>query len=142
MGKINEYHEFLRAADYYESRSVGTRARSDKRCEHCGEMIPKGTPHLTHHFYPEFESYPTHTECDFAFRSSLIPESVAETSRFSKEDQEFIDNALENDELMLKVNEFIAAGTKLAGVKYIKETLDIGLLLAKGIMDARCGNPM
>ena len=53
-------HEYLKEEDYYESRSVG-KGRTDKTCEHCGKTIPKGSPHEVHHFYPEFESYPTHT---------------------------------------------------------------------------------
>jgi hypothetical protein len=65
-------HEYLRLEDYYESRSVGTKARRDKRCEYCGKNIPKGTPHDMHHFYPEFNSYPTHKECSDNFVKSLI----------------------------------------------------------------------
>jgi hypothetical protein len=64
-------HEYLKAADYYESRSVGTRAKSDKVCEQCGKAIKMGTPHLTHHFYPEYESVPTHIECEKEFKKSL-----------------------------------------------------------------------
>ena len=48
--------------EYYESRSVGTKARSDKTCVQCGKIIPKGTPHVMHHFYPEFEAYATQTQ--------------------------------------------------------------------------------
>lgn len=54
-------HEYLSEDEYYEPRSV-SRGRSDKTCEFCGRVIPKGTPHEMHHFYPEFDSYPTHTE--------------------------------------------------------------------------------
>lgn len=140
MGAI-VYHEYLREEDYYESRSVGTKARSDKTCEHCGQKIPKGTPHLTHHFYPEFDAYPTHLECDAPFRASLIPENMPTESRFTPEEQKIINDALENDELMLQASEYIDGGFKLQAVKYIKDTLNIGLVLAKGIVDARCGNP-
>lgn len=66
-----EKHEFLLAEDYYESRSVGTKARSDKYCNHCGKIIPKGTPHDMHHFYPEFDAYATHKECSENFIKSL-----------------------------------------------------------------------
>lgn len=64
-------HEYLRSEDYYESRSVGTKARSDKTCEHCGKNIPKGEPHKMHHFYPEFDAYATHEKCSDAFIESL-----------------------------------------------------------------------
>ena len=36
MSKIKK-HEYLERSKYYESGSVGTRARSDKTCEYCGE---------------------------------------------------------------------------------------------------------
>ena len=62
-----EKHEWLEEENYYESRSVGTRARSDKTCEFCRGNIPKGVPHTMHHFYPEFEAYPTHKECEKPF---------------------------------------------------------------------------
>ena len=66
-------HEYLCEEDYYESRSVGTKARSNKTCEFCGETIIKGIPHKLHHFYPEFKSYPTHIDCEKPFKISLIP---------------------------------------------------------------------
>ena len=66
-----EKHEHLLEEDYYESRSVGTKARSDKNCEFCGEKILKGVPHEMHHFYPEFYAYPTHKECSEAFMLTL-----------------------------------------------------------------------
>lgn len=64
-------HEYLKADDYYEARGVGTGARSNKTCEHCGKSIPKGIPHDMHHFYPEFEAYPTHKKCSTKFINSL-----------------------------------------------------------------------
>ena len=64
-------HEDLKTEDYYESRSIGTRARSNKTCEYCGKTIPQGEPHEMHHFYPEFESYPTHKKCVENFMASL-----------------------------------------------------------------------
>jgi len=67
----NKKHEYLTKEDYYESRDVGTRARSDKWCEHCGKIIPQGTPHEMHHFYPEFDAYPTHKKCSEPFKESL-----------------------------------------------------------------------
>lgn len=67
----NKKHEYLTKKEFYETRSVGTRARSDKRCEHCGKTIPQGTPHDLHHFYPEFTSYPTHKDCTKPFLESL-----------------------------------------------------------------------
>ena len=70
MSKENK-HEYLESENYYESRSVGTRAKSDKTCEHCGETIPKGEPHEMHHFYPEFDAYPTHKKCAKDFYKSL-----------------------------------------------------------------------
>lgn len=66
-----EKHEFLKREDYYESRSVGTKARSNKTCEHCNKSIPKGTPHDMHHFYPEFEAWATHKKCSKPFIESL-----------------------------------------------------------------------
>lgn len=64
-------HEYLQAEEYYESTRVGTKARSNKRCEHCGKTIPMGEPHLVHKFYPEFQGYPTHTKCEEDFMKSL-----------------------------------------------------------------------
>ncbi len=64
-------HEYLKQEDYYETRSIGTKARSSKTCEHCGKNIPKGNPHDTHHFYPEFDAYPTHKSCSKSFIESL-----------------------------------------------------------------------
>ena len=69
--ELSGKHEYLKEEDYYESRSVGTKARSDKTCEHCGKTIKQGTPHEMHHFYPEFASYATHKECVEAFKKSL-----------------------------------------------------------------------
>lgn len=71
MSEIKK-HEYLTDEDYYESRSVGTKARSDKQCTHCGKIIPKGEPHEMHHFYPEFTAYPTHKDCINDFMKSLI----------------------------------------------------------------------
>jgi hypothetical protein len=65
-----EKHEYLKEEDYYETRSVNS-GRTDKRCEYCGNIISKGVPHKMHHFYPEFESYPTHTYCMDNFIKSL-----------------------------------------------------------------------
>lgn len=57
--------------NYYESRSVGTRAKSDKSCIVCGKTIKMGTPHKTHHFYPEFSSVTTHEGCVKKFMENL-----------------------------------------------------------------------
>lgn len=65
-------HEYLKEENYYESRSIGTKAKSSKTCEYCGKSIPKGTPHDQHHFYPEFNAYPTHKKCSEDFKKSLI----------------------------------------------------------------------
>lgn len=63
-----EYDEYSHLkGNYYETRSVGTRARSDKTCVQCGNNIPRGMPHRMHHFYPEFDAYPTHDYCENAF---------------------------------------------------------------------------
>lgn len=67
----NKKHEYLKSEEYYESRSVGTKARSSKTCKHCWKDIPKGEPHDVHHFYPEFNAYPTHTKCTKDFIDSL-----------------------------------------------------------------------
>ncbi len=64
-------HEYLEREDYYESRSVN-KGRSDKTCGHCGGNIPIGTPHLMMHFYPEFNSYAVHEECEQPFIDSLL----------------------------------------------------------------------
>lgn len=69
--EIANKHEYLKRDEYYEARQVGTRAKSDKTCEHCGKKIKMGTPHEMHHFYPEFNAYPTHKECSEAFIESL-----------------------------------------------------------------------
>lgn len=53
-------HEYLERENFYETRSVGKKGRITKMCAHCGKDIPKGQPHDVHHFYPEFEAYPTH----------------------------------------------------------------------------------
>lgn len=66
----NQKHEYLKEEDYYEDRGVKS-GRSNKTCEHCGKSIPKGIPHDVHHFYPEYESYPTHLTCSKAFKKSL-----------------------------------------------------------------------
>ena len=73
MADVSEVvkHDYLKQADYYESRDVGTRARSDKSCSHCGKTIPKGEPHEMHHFYPEFYAYATHKSCSKPFIESL-----------------------------------------------------------------------
>lgn len=60
--------------DYYETNSVGTRARADYSCTHCGKVIKQGTPHANHKFYPEFQGYRTHNECSDDFRESLRTE--------------------------------------------------------------------
>jgi len=57
--------------DFYETRGVGTKARSDKQCFTCGKLIKMGTPHDMHHFYPEFVAYPTHKECTDEFMGNL-----------------------------------------------------------------------
>ena len=66
-----EKHEFYQAEDFYEFQSVGTRARSDKVCGHCGGLIKKGTPHLMAKFYPEFEGPAIHKNCEKEFLESL-----------------------------------------------------------------------
>lgn len=67
-------HEYLSKEDYYESGFVGNKARSDKRCEYCNKIIPKGEPHDTHKFYDDdgyWPTYPTHKECSNNFIESL-----------------------------------------------------------------------
>ena len=65
-------HEYLKQEDYYETRGVGTKARKDKTCVHCGQNIPKGEPHDMHHFYPEFYAEATHKHCSGNFLKSLL----------------------------------------------------------------------
>jgi hypothetical protein len=57
--------------NYYESKNVGTRAKSNKTCVTCGKTINIGTPHEMHHFYPEFNAVPTHKECVKQFMKNL-----------------------------------------------------------------------
>ena len=64
-------HEYLLAENYYESKSIGSKAKSNKICEHCIKIIKKGTPHYMCHFYPEFHAYPVHKECKILFIESL-----------------------------------------------------------------------
>ncbi len=65
-----EKHEYLKKEDYYENRSI-QKGKSDKWCHQCNETIKKGTPHDVHHFYPEFQAYPTHKKCTEDFIKSL-----------------------------------------------------------------------
>lgn len=67
----NKKHEYLKAEDYYENRPVGTRGKKMKTCRHCENVIAAGEPHDVHHFYPEFDAYPTHTKCTKDFIDSL-----------------------------------------------------------------------
>jgi len=64
-------HEYLTKEEFYETNNVGTKARGDKQCEHCGELIPKGEPHHVHIFYPEFSAFATHSRCSAKFLASL-----------------------------------------------------------------------
>ena len=133
---MEKKHEYLKYEDHYETRDVGTKARSSKRCEHCGLEIPKGTPHTMHHFYPEFDSYPVHKECNDAFMASLLTEEDIK-KREREEDNDrinLINNALENDELVLKVRDVLPA--KLSAIKIVKDILLCNLSTAKEIVDA------
>lgn len=67
---ISTKHEYLRADEYYEERSVGTKAGA-WTCEHCGNVISAGVPHANHKFYPDFTTYRTHHACTEAFKKSL-----------------------------------------------------------------------
>jgi hypothetical protein len=79
-----EKHEYLKAEDFYETRSVGA-GRSAKTCEFCGGTIGKGTGHDVHHFYPEFQSYPTHKKCTTDFMASLrTPEDDKQEEKVAK----------------------------------------------------------
>lgn len=64
-------YSYLKKEDYYESKSIGTKARSNKVCVHCNTVIPQGEPHQMHHFYPEFDAYATHTRCTDDFIAKL-----------------------------------------------------------------------
>lgn len=63
-------HEFLRAEDYYESKTVSS-GRDTYHCEHCGGVIRKGNSSEVHKFYPEFSGYRTHIKCSSDFVDSL-----------------------------------------------------------------------
>jgi hypothetical protein len=71
-------HEYLTEENYYENRPVGS-GRSDKYCEHCGNVISKGVSHDVHKFYPEFNSYPTHKKCTKPFMASLLTTEEAKS---------------------------------------------------------------
>ena len=62
---------YLRREDFYEFNNVGTKARTNKTCDCCGELIPKGQPHSVAKMYPEFASYPVHLKCKETFLSKL-----------------------------------------------------------------------
>ena len=127
-------HSYLREEDYYESRSIGSRARSDKRCEHCGLYILAGDPHTVHIFYPEFTAYPTHNHCNDAFKSSLLTQKDIDEAKTIYEDfASIIRNAVENDEVIHLVLDNPLA--KLQAVKEVKELLNVGLKMAKDIVD-------
>lgn len=64
-------HEYLLKEEFYEFQSIGTRARSDKYCGHCGGKIPKGEPHVMSKFYPEFDGPAIHNDCKEDFLQSL-----------------------------------------------------------------------
>lgn len=65
---MEEENEFSHLKEnYYETRGVGTGARSSKNCVMCGGTIERGTPHDMHYFYPRFNAYATHKECSEAF---------------------------------------------------------------------------
>lgn len=127
-------HEYLQEEDYYESRGVGTRARGDKWCAHCGQKIPKGEPHTVHSFYPEFASYPTHDRCNQDFKASLrTPADDEEELKVTTAYAKVVDDALENDELVFMVRDL--GQSKLQAVKNVKDQLGIGLKQAKDIVD-------
>jgi len=70
--KEHAYKEWYNSSEnYYESKSVGTRAKSDKHCVTCGKTIKMGTPHQMHHFYPEFSAVATHEGCVKQFMKNL-----------------------------------------------------------------------
>jgi len=74
-------HEHLQEEMYYEQHSVGTGARSNYSCEHCGKNIPKGEPHANHKFYGDgdWPSYRTHHKCSDKFKKSLRVPSDGES---------------------------------------------------------------
>jgi len=125
-------HDYLRQEDYYESRSVGSKACSDKRCEHCGGTIPKGEPHTVHTFYPEFSAYPTHDRCSKAFEESLLTDADFLTDV----DEDYItmvNTALENDELVLNVKSMCPS--QLSAVKFVLKTLHCDVDCARDIVE-------
>jgi len=121
-----EYHEYLRAEDHYESRSVG-KGRTDKRCAHCGRSIPKGTLHQVHTFYPEFSSYPVHNSCSAAFEVSLIPEVKAEDKTLLDErEKDWVNVQLENDNLVLELAQVLKDSPTapiLQGITFLKQAV-------------------
>ena len=96
------YHDYLTKENYYEGRSI-SKGRKAKTCEHCGGSIPIGQAHTMHHFYPEFDAYPTHDRCNEAFIASLRPdepEAHGYDPRIVLEDEKVkVNECLENDDL-------------------------------------------
>lgn len=69
-----EKHEYLLKENYYEYRRIN-KGRTDKICEHCGEIIKIGTLHDVHKFFDDdgsYPSYPTHINCSELFKESLL----------------------------------------------------------------------
>lgn len=131
---MSRKHHYLKAEDYYESRSIGSKARSDKYCSHCGSIIPKGEPHTIHTFYPEFNAYPTHNCCNDDFKASLLTEEDIKIAKAVHEDYaSVIRDAVENDEVVYLVLD--KPLSKLQAVKDVKELLNVGLKTAKDIVD-------
>lgn len=48
---------------FYNEKHVGIKARSDKRCAWCGNLIPKGMPHYVLVSMESYGQYPLHEDC-------------------------------------------------------------------------------
>lgn len=66
MSKYCGWH----ADEFIETKKIGTRARSTKKCVVCKGPIVQGNPHDVHYFY-EYACYPTHKDCSEEFLRTL-----------------------------------------------------------------------
>lgn len=71
-GNDDEDEDGYRKEDYYETKGVGTGARSVKMCGRCGGTILMGIPHDVHTFHNgDYFTVATHKQCTKAFMNNL-----------------------------------------------------------------------
>lgn len=135
-----QFHEYFKAEDYYESRSI-SKGRKTKTCEHCGGAIPIGQPHTMHHFYPEFEAVATHNHCIDAFKASLIPSEPVNLRHEGVTDFEKvkIGELLENDELCNQMLNFIrSTGAIKSSVDHLTRVHGVRPIVATDYLYSLC----